>query len=205
MEIVTLLSPDVVDPKDVILIENANHVFPSLDHNNFKVSKNDSNLYNHDVYEYGSSDGSFGKRQSGRGRKIRDPNQNSESTSDANGSFSKSCDNNNDSTTSNDAGEILLFRSNLVGPKFVIVSYGLIAKLIDKLNAMNFNVIIADESHYLKNSKAKRTKRLLPLIIRSKRALLLSGKNMLTQSVYNDLYLIFNLSVFRHASIVSTD
>eukprot|EP01036_Dinobryon_divergens_P057340 gene57340-76556_t len=44
-----------------------------------------------------------------------------------------------------------------------------------KLQKKAFGVIIADESHYLKNGAARRSKHLLPLLESSKRSLLLSG------------------------------
>ena len=40
---------------------------------------------------------------------------------------------------------------------------------------MNFNVSIVDEAHYLKNSQAKRTETLTPLLCRSKHIFLLTG------------------------------
>lgn len=38
-----------------------------------------------------------------------------------------------------------------------------------------FNVVIADEAHYLKNSNAKRTENLVPFLMTRKRVFLLSG------------------------------
>jgi SWI/SNF-related matrix-associated actin-dependent regulator 1 of chromatin subfamily A len=40
---------------------------------------------------------------------------------------------------------------------------------------MNFKVAILDEAHYLKNSDAKRTEKIMPLIKRCKRPILLTG------------------------------
>ena len=65
--------------------------------------------------------------------------------------------------------------------KIVIMSYSLLDKMADKLKRRNFNVIIADESHYLKNSKARRTKALVPLLQKSRRAILLSGTPALSR------------------------
>jgi hypothetical protein len=65
--------------------------------------------------------------------------------------------------------------------KYVIVSYNLIQKLNKKIQNMNFGVIICDESHYLKNSKANRTKSLSPLIQNIKRAILISGTPALSR------------------------
>ena len=43
------------------------------------------------------------------------------------------------------------------------------------------NVIICDESHYLKNAKTTRTKTLMPLLKASKRCILLSGTPALSR------------------------
>ena len=62
--------------------------------------------------------------------------------------------------------------------QIIICSYDLISKspLLEALMDLNFNVIVADESHYLKSGTAKRTKVIVPMLIKSKRAILLSGK-----------------------------
>lgn len=67
----------------------------------------------------------------------------------------------------------------------VIVSYDLVPKLIDEIKAYKFGVIIGDESHNLKNSKAQRTKAILPLLKATKRAILLSGTRQ--QSTHTDV------------------
>ncbi|GAB5356345.1 hypothetical protein AAMO2058_000282600 [Amorphochlora amoebiformis] len=61
--------------------------------------------------------------------------------------------------------------------KVTIVTYGLLIQkeLISALAHQKFQVVIADESHYLKNRKAKRTKALVPILKSAKRAILLSG------------------------------
>jgi SWI/SNF-related matrix-associated actin-dependent regulator 1 of chromatin subfamily A len=61
------------------------------------------------------------------------------------------------------------------------VSYTLVQKLFALLNNASFNVIIADESHYLKNIKTQRSQCLLPLLKKSKRAILLSGTPALSR------------------------
>lgn len=67
-------------------------------------------------------------------------------------------------------------------PKFIILSYGLISSIkTEVLSNLKSNVIIVDECHYMKNSSAKRTKALLPLIVNSKRAILLSGTPALSR------------------------
>ena len=58
---------------------------------------------------------------------------------------------------------------------FVIVSYALISKLKAPLERARFRVVVLDESHYIKDGKALRTKDTLPLASRAARCLLLSG------------------------------
>eukprot|EP01039_Chlorochromonas_danica_P004917 gene4917-5397_t len=89
--------------------------------------------------------------------------------------------------------------------KFVIVSYSLLTKLCEVLqpgyealkdnpasslgeNSENlaeglrfFNVVIIDESHYIKSRRAQRTRLLLPLLHRAKHAVLLSGTPALSR------------------------
>ena len=67
--------------------------------------------------------------------------------------------------------------------KFVLVSYNAVKSLTPQLLAHNFNFVICDESHYLKNGKAKRTASIVPLIKGIKRALLLSGTPALSRPI----------------------
>ncbi|KAJ1608549.1 HARP like SWI/SNF ATPase [Cryptosporidium canis] len=59
----------------------------------------------------------------------------------------------------------------------IIISYDLITRNehFRSFFGSNFNVVIADESHFLKNSTAKRTQMIVPLLHRARRAILLSG------------------------------
>ena len=57
----------------------------------------------------------------------------------------------------------------------VIISYELAVKKKDLLLNYGFDMVICDESHYMKNHKAKRTKGLAPLIRKINKALLLTG------------------------------
>nr|XP_019586719.1 PREDICTED: DNA annealing helicase and endonuclease ZRANB3 isoform X4 [Rhinolophus sinicus] len=63
--------------------------------------------------------------------------------------------------------------------KVTILGYGLLTTdaetLIDALNKQNFNVVIVDESHYMKSRNATRSKILLPVVQKAKRAILLTG------------------------------
>ena len=57
----------------------------------------------------------------------------------------------------------------------VITSYELAVKKKDDLLRYGFDMVICDESHYMKNHKTKRTRGLAPLIRRIDKALLLTG------------------------------
>ncbi|KAM9663478.1 DNA annealing helicase and endonuclease ZRANB3 isoform 2-T2 [Trichechus inunguis] len=63
--------------------------------------------------------------------------------------------------------------------KVTVLGYGLLTTdaktLIDALNNQNFKVIIVDESHYMKSRNAARSKILLPLVQKARRAILLTG------------------------------
>jgi SWI/SNF-related matrix-associated actin-dependent regulator of chromatin subfamily A-like protein 1 len=65
--------------------------------------------------------------------------------------------------------------------KFVVISYTLIPLMIESLLPLNFNMVIADECHYLKNAKAARTKGAMLLLRQSVRAVLLSGTPALSR------------------------
>jgi SWI/SNF-related matrix-associated actin-dependent regulator of chromatin subfamily A-like protein 1 len=57
----------------------------------------------------------------------------------------------------------------------VIISYELAVKKRDLLLEYGFDMVICDESHYMKNHKTKRTRGLSPLIRKIDKALLLTG------------------------------
>ncbi|ESN92127.1 hypothetical protein HELRODRAFT_194392 [Helobdella robusta] len=65
----------------------------------------------------------------------------------------------------------------------VIVSYDLLSRCQQKILDRRFQVVIADESHCLKNSKAVRTKNALPILKAAKRVILLSGTPALSRPV----------------------
>jgi SWI/SNF-related matrix-associated actin-dependent regulator 1 of chromatin subfamily A len=66
------------------------------------------------------------------------------------------------------------------------------------LNRMNFQFVIVDEAHYLKSREAKRSQHLLPIIMRAKRILILTGTPLLARpsEIYN-LLKIIRPDVFR--------
>ncbi|CAH7195658.1 Zranb3 [Phodopus roborovskii] len=63
--------------------------------------------------------------------------------------------------------------------RVTVLGYGLITTdaetLINALSSQNFQVVIVDESHYMKSRTAARSKLLLPLVQRARRAILLTG------------------------------
>ncbi|XP_070546438.1 DNA annealing helicase and endonuclease ZRANB3-like [Ptychodera flava] len=75
--------------------------------------------------------------------------------------------------------------SGISTSKVSIMSYGLLRNeyqtLLQALTDQNFQVIVVDESHYIKNMKTARTKLLLPLVQNSKRAILLTGTPALSR------------------------
>ncbi|XP_019195250.1 PREDICTED: SWI/SNF-related matrix-associated actin-dependent regulator of chromatin subfamily A-like protein 1 isoform X2 [Ipomoea nil] len=66
---------------------------------------------------------------------------------------------------------------------FNIISYDTVPKLQDTLMASEFKVVIADESHFLKNAQAKRTNASLPILQKAKYAILLSGTPALSRPI----------------------
>ncbi|XP_033837067.1 DNA annealing helicase and endonuclease ZRANB3 isoform X1 [Periophthalmus magnuspinnatus] len=63
--------------------------------------------------------------------------------------------------------------------KVTVLGYGLLTSdaraLVEALSRQKFAVVVVDESHYLKSRNAARTKILVPLIQKAKRAILLTG------------------------------
>lgn len=66
---------------------------------------------------------------------------------------------------------------------FNIISYDSVAKLQNVLVASDFKVVIADESHFLKNAQAKRTSASIPVIKKAQYAILLSGTPALSRPI----------------------
>ncbi len=62
-----------------------------------------------------------------------------------------------------------------------IVSYDLVPRIQAQLEAEQFKVVIADESHYLKNREAQRTQAVLPLLKQATRRVLLTGTPALSR------------------------
>nr|XP_055071206.1 SWI/SNF-related matrix-associated actin-dependent regulator of chromatin subfamily A-like protein 1 isoform X2 [Misgurnus anguillicaudatus] len=66
-------------------------------------------------------------------------------------------------------------KDNLHSGLINIVSYDLLSKMDKQQPSSSFNVIIMDESHFLKNMKTARCRAALPLLKAAKRVILLSG------------------------------
>ncbi|XP_010524600.1 PREDICTED: SWI/SNF-related matrix-associated actin-dependent regulator of chromatin subfamily A-like protein 1 isoform X2 [Tarenaya hassleriana] len=66
---------------------------------------------------------------------------------------------------------------------FNIISYDVVPKLERILMSSDFKVVIADESHFLKNAQAKRTNASLPVIKKAQYAILLSGTPALSRPI----------------------
>ncbi|QDZ21750.1 P-loop-containing nucleoside triphosphate hydrolase [Chloropicon primus] len=67
--------------------------------------------------------------------------------------------------------------------RFVIISYDFIPKMFHYLKERNFQMIICDEAHYIKNYKAKRSKESLPLLQQAKHVVLLTGTPALSRPI----------------------
>lgn len=70
----------------------------------------------------------------------------------------------------------------------LIINYELLAKHVDQIKSMNFDIVIYDEAHYMKNRKAVRSKACRALT--APRHLLLTGSPMLNK--VNDLWALLN-------------
>ncbi|XP_050219877.1 uncharacterized protein LOC126670238 isoform X2 [Mercurialis annua] len=66
---------------------------------------------------------------------------------------------------------------------FNIISYDLVPKMQNVLIASEFKVVIADESHFMKNAQAKRTTASLPVLKKAQYAVLLSGTPALSRPI----------------------
>lgn len=66
---------------------------------------------------------------------------------------------------------------------FNIISYDLVSKLQDEIVQAEFEIVIADEAHYMKNAQAKRSLACVPLLQRSKYSILLTGTPALSRPI----------------------
>lgn len=70
---------------------------------------------------------------------------------------------------------------DLKNVKFIILSYTVFTRVCSEIGNMPINVVIVDESHYLKSRFAQRTAALMPLLHKSRRVVLLSGTPALSR------------------------
>ena len=73
----------------------------------------------------------------------------------------------------------------------VVINYDLMSKQESRLLARGFNTVIFDESHYLKNYKAKRTQASLTVAEQAKSVLALSGTAITNRP--NEFFTTLNL------------
>ena len=64
---------------------------------------------------------------------------------------------------------------------FYIISYDLVSHILKKLKKMKFNFVILDEAHCIKNRDTIRAKNILPIAIRAKRLILMTGTPLLAK------------------------
>ena len=64
---------------------------------------------------------------------------------------------------------------------FYIISYDLISHIRKKLKKMKFEFVILDEAHSIKNKQSLRAKNILPIAIRAKRLILMTGTPLLAK------------------------
>ena len=80
-----------------------------------------------------------------------------------------------------DINVVLTGKDDPVSGYVNIISYDLVVKFERIMLHNEFKVVIADESHFMKSSKAARTKACLPLLQKARRAILLSGTPALSR------------------------
>ena len=73
-----------------------------------------------------------------------------------------------------------------------IFSYNIATRLAGIIGRRKFGIIIVDEAHYLKSRDSLRAKNLVPVLMRTKRVLLLSGTPILARpaEIYNTLRIL---------------
>ncbi|KAH3759633.1 chromatin-remodeling complex ATPase chain [Pelomyxa schiedti] len=88
-----------------------------------------------------------------------------------------------------DINVIMTGKTSVETGQIVIMSYDLVCKLLPMLQKRNFKIVIADESHFLKNRVAKRTRSVTQLLKQARHAILLSGTPALSrpQELYTQI------------------
>lgn len=78
---------------------------------------------------------------------------------------------------------VKMSKAPIPNTKVVILAYDICYKIERKLEEKNFNVVIADEAHFLKSTGAKRSFSLLPILKKSKRLIMLTGTPILARPI----------------------
>ena len=79
-----------------------------------------------------------------------------------------------------DINVVMSGKGNLRG-RVNIISYDLVSRMLPAIKAQDFQVIIADESHFIKSLKAQRTKAIMPLLKNAQHRILLTGTPALSR------------------------
>jgi SWI/SNF-related matrix-associated actin-dependent regulator 1 of chromatin subfamily A len=64
---------------------------------------------------------------------------------------------------------------------FYIISYDLVKNILKKLKNMTFDFVILDEAHSIKNRDSLRAKNILPIAVRAKRLIIMTGTPLLAK------------------------
>ena len=64
---------------------------------------------------------------------------------------------------------------------FYIISYDLVRNILKKLKSMSFDFVILDEAHSVKNRESIRAKTILPIAVRAKRLIIMTGTPLLAK------------------------
>ena len=90
---------------------------------------------------------------------------------------------------------------------FYIISYDLVKNVLKKLRQMTFDFVILDEAHSIKNKDSLRAKKILPVAVRAKRLILMTGTPLLAKplegypllySLRPDLFCYFKKYAYRY-------
>ena len=69
------------------------------------------------------------------------------------------------------------------GVGFYVINYDILSSRLDELKEIGFKVLVLDEAHYIKNTKAKRTKAALELAKQTEKVIALTGTPLLNKPI----------------------
>ena len=90
---------------------------------------------------------------------------------------------------------------------FYIISYDLVKNILKKLKEMTFDFVILDEAHSIKNKDSLRAKNILPIAVRAKRLIIMTGTPLLAKPLEGypllyalrpDLFAFFKKFAYRY-------